>query len=761
MNGQVVRGTVLFLFLLFAGSKTLVAEFSGDRWGGTSRESLAVADSENSVGLESETIARNRSTTDAESHIGTLARRAEAYLAQGRYAEALADLGEALALAEKGRDLGATVFIGAQLGTTYLRKGDLESARHYLTASLGRSRESHRSELTAAVLNDLGSIAAAEQKHDEALNSFQESARLASERGDRLLAARAAVNAARIYADQGHYAQAGERLDAATAFARTVTPAGQAPVLIAIGQLHLRLVRDARILASLVSAREALTLAARIGEQIADRRTLAQALGYLGSVHEFGGDEAEALNLTRRAIFAAQEANTPEILYRWQWQMGRLLKARGDMDGAIAAHRQAVYHLRVIRGDLARSPQLPRSHFREAVKPVFLDLADALLQRSEKSAEAAEKQRYLQEARETVELSKAAEIQDFFQDECVSALQSKITKLDRIGEHTAALYPILLPDRMELLLSLKGRIERVTVVTTADAVAEQTKQFRQRLEKRTTREYLANARVLYDWLLAPITDLLRSEGIDTLVFVPDGPLYAIPLAALHDGRQFLIEKFAVAVTPGLDLVDPRPLSPKDSKVLAGGITASVQGFPALPNVPAELDDIQRLYRGTRLQDQQFAIPKLESELLHTPYSIVHLASHGQFMSDARKTFVLAYDGRLTMDRLEYLLGFSRFRDEPVELLTLSACETAAGDHRAALGLAGIAIKAGARSALATLWLVNDQATSLLTAEFYRRLQNASVSKAKALQQAQLTLVRDARYRHPGYWSPFLLIGNWL
>lgn len=97
----------------------------------------------------------------------------------------------------------------------------------------------------------------------------------------------------------------------------------------------------------------------------------------------------------------------------------------------------------------------------------------------------------------------------------------------------------------------------------------------------------------------------------------------------------------------------------------------------------------------------------------------------------------------------------------MELLTLSACQTAAGDDRAALGLAGVAVKAGARSALATLWFINDQATALLITEFYHQLRDPDLSKAKALQRAQLILLNDRRYQHPGYWSPFLLIGNWL
>jgi CHAT domain-containing protein len=92
---------------------------------------------------------------------------------------------------------------------------------------------------------------------------------------------------------------------------------------------------------------------------------------------------------------------------------------------------------------------------------------------------------------------------------------------------------------------------------------------------------------------------------------------------------------------------------------------------------------------------------------------------------------------------------------------LSACETAMGDDQAALGLAGVAIKAGARSALATLWSINDRASSALVMEFYRQLGDSSVSKAVALQRAQLKMLADSAYDHPAYWSPFLLLNNWL
>ena len=131
-----------------------------------------------------------------------------------------------------------------------------------------------------------------------------------------------------------------------------------------------------------------------------------------------------------------------------------------------------------------------------------------------------------------------------------------------------------------------------------------------------------------------------------------------------------------------------------------------------------------------LENNSFTQSNIEQELGSTPYSIVHVASHGKFQSDVQDTFLLTYDGKLNMDTLEGYMASTTYRDQPVELLTLSACQTAVGDDKAALGLGGVAVKAGARSAIATLWYINDQASSLLVSNFYENLKNPQASKAR-------------------------------
>jgi CHAT domain-containing protein len=181
----------------------------------------------------------------------------------------------------------------------------------------------------------------------------------------------------------------------------------------------------------------------------------------------------------------------------------------------------------------------------------------------------------------------------------------------------------------------------------------------------------------------------------------------------------------------------------------------------LDYVPGELNQIRDLYGAKLLLNQGFVKANVTEALQDTGYSVAHFASHAEFAGNVKDSFILTFDDRLSVSQLGQYATMGQYKNKPIELLTLSACNTAAGDDRAALGLAGVAVQSGARSALASLWAINDRASSMLVTEFYRQLQNKDVTKAEALQRAQQKLMKNVRYRHPGYWSPFLLIGNWL
>ena len=685
------------------------------------------------------------------------------YESLGRYRKSVEDLGAALVLAEKTGDRDLKVSVVGRLGNACVFINKLDEAEKYLKEALAlAAKEDYGGR--ASALNYFGNLRVLQKKYDEALAAYREGLAL-SGKSDRLLAARISANIAKALVLKGDYRDAEAELK--TAYEKYMAldnSHDKAYGLINIGRSYRQMGTAARAEANQFSSlalkilQEAFALAVEIGDHL----SASYASGYAGQVYEETGRFQAALSYTRRAIFETQQVIAPESLYLWQWQSGRIFRALNRPEEALSVYRSAVNTLQSIRNELLADCRIYNQlSFQDVVEPLYFELADMLLKSAGPIKDQTAAQAYLREARQTIELLKTSELQNYFQDACVVAGKLKMKELDVVSPGTAVVYVIPLKDRLELLLGLNTGIRRFTVEVGSTAFTEEVRAFRKKLEKRTTRQYLPHAQRLYDWLVRPLIAELVSSRIDTLVFVPHGPMRTIPMAALHDGKGFLVQRFSMATTPGLSLTDPSPIRRAGVKVLLNGLTESVQGFPALINVATELKSIQELYTSRLLLNNDFRLPLIRQELEHTPYSIVHMASHGEFFENSDNTYILTWDEKITMDQLEKLMMIGKFRKDPVELLTLSACVTAAGDDRAALGLAGVAVKAGARSALATLWYINDHTGYEIATEFYRQLQDASFSKAKALQQAQIQLIENWRFGHPGYWAPFLLIGNWL
>lgn len=689
---------------------------------------------------------------------------AQAYAGLGHTGKAIQILELAQILLQKAEERGRLGAVLTGLGMVYLETGQLEAAQHHLDEAMTIATEQHNDIGRAAILIQQGGLLVARAQYHEALAPLTEAQVLAKKRSSHMLEAVALVNASKAARSLEQYAKAELFLNDAISVIRVLPPIHEkAMALVSWGQSYADLAGKAGVTNTdhLVRGAEVLKEADVLAEQLGDTRAATYALGYRGQLYERGGRHEEALSLTRRALAFALQLEAPEALYLWQWQIGRISRAQGRLDDAIQAYRRTAETLQRIRPELLRTWSVRAAPVREASGHVFFELADLLLQRSDNVKNERERQQYLSEARDAVELFKAAELRDYFRDDCVDVLQSKLTKMEQVSQSAAVLYPIILQDRIEFLVSLPDGISRQTLHINAKTFTETIHSFRYYLENRTTREYLPLGQQLYDWMIRPLEPKLTRHAITTLVMVPDGALRTIPLAALHDGKDFLITKYAVATTPGLNLTDPKPLQRERMTVLSAGLTQGVQGFAPLPNIVQELAAIEAIYGNRPLVDQHFVYQNLSQEMKERQFSVVHIATHGKFETRPEDSFLLTFDDKLTMDRLSQLIGYYRFRDEPLELLTLSACETAAGDDRAALGLAGLAIKAGARSALATLWFINDEASSVLISEFYAQLTDPTMSKALALQRAQLKLIRDPIYQHPTYWAPFLLLNNWL
>jgi CHAT domain-containing protein len=706
----------------------------------------------------SEAIRLCRQAGAADLEAQALARRGEAYRIEGYFRDATRDLDAALAQAQQSGDQKLVAATTGALGNLAFMSHRSAVAEPLLLKSRDLAARLGDRETLAAANNDLGNLYAAGGRAADAASSYRASIAVAEAVPDVPLVATAEINLARLDWEGGNRARALPLLSQAVDRLLAAPPSYSRDTgLVAAGSVVFESDGAPSGAAQQVAYR-AFNAAVQSAETSHDPTQLSLAYGSLGRLYERAGRIEDAARLTERALFSAQHASSPDLRFRWEWQQARLAQAEGHDDAAIASYRQAVADLQSIRQDIPVEYRGGVSSYRTTFGPLYLQFTDLLLRRA--AADPAAAAPLLHEARDTVERLKASELQDYFRDSCVTAFEAQRRSIETIAPGTAVLYPISLPDRLEMLVSFGNDIRQFTMPVPEAKLRQEVARFRELLEKRTTNQYLVPARLLYDQLIRPIDPVLTSHHVDTLVVVPDEVLRVVPLAALFDGRQFLVDRYATAIAPSLELVAPKPLAAAGGTALVLGVSQSVQGYVPLPNVKNEVAAVHTIEGGDVLLNSAFTVRQFEHDLKSARYNVVHIASHGQFGTDPSRTFVLAYDGKLTMDDLESDIKYSPMRETPLELLILSACETASGDDRAALGLAGVALKAGARSALATLWYINDKASGAMVTAFYKGLK-AGLSRAQALRAAQRELAADARYAHPAYWAPFLLIGNWL
>ena len=488
------------------------------------------------------------------------------------------------------------------------------------------------------------------------------------------------------------------------------------------------------------------------------------ALGQLGGVYERLGQWSDAQVLTQRALLLTETIQIPDSAYRWQWQLGRLLNKQGQIQGAIEAYSSAVESLKSIRSDLLLiSPEIQFS-LRDNVEPVYRELVDLLLHTGNAQQPS---QDNLKRAIQDIDSLQLTELENF-----LGCRLSQLTRIDEDASDPAAakLYPIILPSRLVIIFELPGQpLEYREIPLTQPEIEATVKTLRDNLtEPGRTPEVIEGAKKVYQWLIAPLEPILiQHPEIKTLVFVLDGTLRNIPMGVLYDGEQYLIEKkYAIAVSPRLELFRPR-LSSEQLNVFRGGIeipqVINGKSFPAINQLREELTQIpEKITSLPPLLDEAFTKANIEKKLQTNRFSAIHWKTHGVFSSDPSETYLVAYQDTITIDDLVKLVQSAyQSRNEPLELLVLSACETAQGDNRAVLGLAGIAVRTGARSTISTLWRADDDANTKLTVQFYQNLSQPGITKAEALRQAQLDLLKESGYAAPYYWATYVLVGNWL
>jgi CHAT domain-containing protein len=491
-------------------------------------------------------------------------------------------------------------------------------------------------------------------------------------------------------------------------------------------------------------------------ETLGDMRAKAYALNELGKLYFQREQLAPALKLTEQAQQIAEGINASDIAYQAYWQIGRIHKIQRNTKAAIAAYKLSIDALNSLRSDLVAINQDVQFSFQESVEPVYREYVELLLQSNPN-------QENLKQARKTIEDLQLAELDNFFREACLEGRPQPIEQIDK-DNTTAVIHPIILPDRLEVILSVPGKgLSSYKIYLPKTEIENSIQQMRQSLNPAySNEERLRLHQKLYDWLIRPAESQLANSRVKTLAFVLDGSLQNLPMAALHDGKQYLVQKYSLALSPGMQLLQSRSLKGENLKVMTAGLSEPRQGFQALPGVKLEVKEIASAVNSQLLLNEKFTSANLRKAMQSKPFSILHLATHGQFSSRSNETFILTWDKKIQIKDLAELIR-SRDEDEasPLELLVLSACQTAKGDNRAILGLAGVAVHSRARSTLATLWAVKDESTAKFMGEFYKQLKQPGTSKVEALRKTQMAFLQDEDFSHPYYWAPFVLVGNWL
>jgi CHAT domain-containing protein len=533
--------------------------------------------------------------------------------------------------------------------------------------------------------------------------------------------------------------------------------------LIEIGQERelnqfLFLVEKQPLLTALSLAQKSLKAA----QKLPDLRVQSYALGTLGKIYFQLERTERAKPFLETALGKAQSIRAWDIAYRWQQELARLYQATEELDKAREAYAGAINNLDLLRDNLLSINSELQFSFKEKVEPVYRQYIKLLLATPHPD---------LERAIQINERLQVAELENFLQ--CGKLDLVSLDKIQFSKNPPAIVHVIQLGEDVEVIVRSTDRsLHRYT--QNASSVRSYVDNLLLNLQDprfvyTDEREILTYTQKLYNLLLAPIKSYLPQSG--TLVFVLDSPFQNLPMSLLHDGQNYLIKQYGISVALGSQLRQPQALQKERLKALIAGLSEQSPSFAApnappnltpLPEVTEEVADVKaNTTAAVELLNEQFTSDRFRQQIDRADFPVIHITTHGQFSSDPQQTVILAWDRAIDVRELNGLLrNRAQSESSSLELLVLSACQTAKGDRRSALGIAGVAAQAGARSTIATLWLVDAASTAQLMGEFYSGLKNG-LTKAEALRQAQLILLSNPKSRHPYYWSSFILVGGWL
>lgn len=787
-------------------------------WNHQGQLQLAMGQGENAWNSWQEAAANYRHIGDNEGLSGMLVNQAQALAEMGYYRRACSSLIQAIGMDAvtcdqlndqdvlekvfsriKGQtDEGLRAIQGRTLGNVLLAMGEVETAVDVLKASQTLTSGSYQNSLGLLALGNAEAAWGQKQLYfgkktetkakshlENALKYYRDAAAVTPDKITKVLAD---INILSLSAkmempDLGEQNPAKFLQEIKGKLA--VVPKNQAVVK---AQIHLActLMRcddiargkmDANPMVAMAEIDDILSQALQAADDLGDKKLKSYALGTLAKgyerrvkVEESGSnaDWMQAEKLTQEALDLAGGENADEIAYQWQWQLGRLRRQVADLPGAIGYYQQAFNTIESVRRDLVKLQSDIQFDFRDNIEPVYRGLVELLLGDAEVTT--GNKQNPIETALNVMDSLRLAELENFLG--CIFGPAVVVDSvLENLDNTAAFIYPIELSNRLEIVFKLPGNpLAHKTMAVGSSEVESTVNELKINLaSSNSTDEVKQNAEKLYQWLIKPLEadlEVLRTSGkVKTLVFVLDNSLRNIPMSVLYNNGEYLFQKYAVAVIPSRQLFDPRPREPRLTALIAGVSerqNLDGQDFIPLPYVKDELETVHRLTQSPKpFLNQAFTEGKIQTEITASDFSILHLATHGEFSADPDETYILVWGQKLKIKQFEQMLRNNNTdRSKNLDMLILSACQTAQGDARSTLGLAGVAAQARVRTTIATLWSANDKTTADLIEKFYQELSQGK-EVAEALRQAQLFIFMDKKETRPQHWAPFVVVGNWL
>ncbi|WP_103667982.1 tetratricopeptide repeat protein [Pseudanabaena sp. BC1403] len=680
-----------------------------------------------------------------------------AYDGIGKYQTAIEQYQQALAIKKEIGDLNGEADALNTLGGAYDSLGQYQKAIDHYQQSLSLKKQVGARSGEADALNNLGIVHNSLKQYPKAIGYFQQALVISREIGNRNTEGRTLNNLGGSY----------------------------------------------RLLGDIQGAIENYQKALEITKQIGDRDGESLSLNSLGIAYNSLGQVQKTLDYYQQALAISTQIGNLAGQGRSFNNLGYIFLQQGQPDLAILFYKRSINVRESIRKNIRGLGKEYQKSYLSTIEKSYRRLADLLL-----------KQGRVMEALQVIDLLKVQELEEylknikgtdrtsqgirlleseqaFIRDVAVidfermpelnrqlanqiqqipkSELNQVPDYLKKIPQGTVLFYPLILEDRLELVLfSQNSPLISRTVNIKQDDLKILIQDFKSELLDRDSEDFREAATKLYNVLIKPIEADLKQAKAETILYAPDGLLRYVPLGALYDenpedGKHWLIEKYRISNLIAYSLSNFSPKSKSQPRILAGAFggktTERKFGQIGLPATIKEVQVIANSFQNsTTLQEEKFSRQAFESQF--KKHNILHLATHAEFNVGAPNTsFIIFGNG----DKIS-LNEISDWDMPNVELIILSACQTGTGtlgDGVEILGFGYQVQKAGAKNAIASLWKVDDVGTSSLMTAFYSELQKGDITAAEALRRAQVSLIKSPKYNHPNYWAAFFAIGNGL